>query len=73
MPSVLTRSPSEFRRLVEEVGYQFVGEDPLNWWFEKTGANPLSVIIPHTVKLVPLGHANYLARKVIGIQRYISS
>ena len=73
MPSVLTRSPSEFRQLVEEVGYQFVGQDSLNWWFEKPGGNPLSVVIPHTVDLVPLGLANYLARKVIGIQRYISS
>ena len=72
MPSVVPLPPPDVRQLLESSGYALVEEDEWNWRFEKRGADPSVLIIPHTVELIPLNQANYIAHMVVGIDQYLA-
>ena len=74
MPSVHSLPPERARILLEGIGYHVAEETEYNWVFKKKeGPAHEPVLIPRKCKLLPLEIANELARRVVGIGRYMSA
>ena len=49
------------RRVLEAAGFHLIDEDEYNWAFAEGGADA-PIIIPHTVRLLPVAIMNWLFR-----------
>ena len=70
MPSVLSYTPRDTRRLLEMAGYSVVRETRLNWYFMRDH-DDAPFLVPRLAAKVPLQIANEVARRV-GMSSYIA-
>ena len=53
MPSVACISPQAMKGVLESNGYKLIDQDEFNWAFA-VGENDVPIIVPHTVRLLPI-------------------